>query len=88
MKNKNDAIKADILHFFQTDLFYSEVIPANLDPHLNLMDSGILDSMGILNFIIYLEKKYQINIGIEDLNEGNFSSIEKVADFLLKRCKT
>lgn len=85
MTNNHEIIKNDIKKFLENDPFYSELIKSELTPSLNLLDSGILDSFGILNLIVFLEKKYGFSIQIEELNEKNFHNIDRIAEFILSR---
>ncbi len=48
----------------------------------SLLDSGIIDSLGILDLVAFLEKTYAIRVGDEELNPGNFDSIASVARFV------
>jgi acyl carrier protein len=48
----------------------------------SLLDSGIIDSLGILDLVAFLEKTYGIRVGDEELNPGNFDSIASVARFV------
>lgn len=79
-------ISAEVLNFFLTDPFYSEIVPAHLNTKTdNLIDIGLLDSIGILNFILFLERKYKIEISLEDLNESHFATVEKIVNYILKK---
>ena len=51
----------------------------------NLFDSGILDSAGVIAFIAYLEKKFGMTIPDEDLLPENFSSLESITSYVLRR---
>jgi acyl carrier protein len=44
----------------------------------NLFESGILDSMGIVALISYLEEKLKITIEPEEITEENFASIAAI----------
>jgi acyl carrier protein len=48
----------------------------------SLLDSGIIDSLGILDLVAFLEKTYGIRIGDEELSPANFDSIAAVARFV------
>ena len=44
----------------------------------NLIDSGILDSLGIMKLILFLEEKFSVKITDEDLIPENFESIQTI----------
>jgi acyl carrier protein len=48
----------------------------------SLLDSGIVDSLGILDLVAFLEKTFGIRVGDDELNPANFDSIASVARFV------
>ena len=51
----------------------------------NLFESGIIDSAGLISFVSYIEKKFNIMIPDEDLLPEHFSSIETIASYIRSR---
>ena len=51
----------------------------NSDP---LLEGGILDSLGILDLVAFIEEKYCIKVSDEDLVPENFRSIDQIAAFI------
>jgi acyl carrier protein len=49
------------------------------------LESGILDSTGILQLITFLEETYGIAVGDEDISPDNLDSIERVAAYLQRK---
>jgi acyl carrier protein len=49
---------------------------ANEDP---LIESGIIDSMGIMSLLAFLEREFSIEIPGDDLIPENFASIKAIA---------
>ena len=68
-----DAIQSTLLAHFAA--FYKKPIAAND----NLFEKGVLDSMGIVGLITYIEEKLQITIEPEDITEENFATLETIA---------
>jgi acyl carrier protein len=56
---------------------------ANLCLDENLFDSGILDSAGLISFIVFLEKSFGLTIPDEDLLPENFCSLEAMTGYLV-----
>jgi acyl carrier protein len=52
---------------------------------VSLLDSGIVDSMGILEIVAFLEREFTITIIDEDLSPENFASVGTLTEFLLKK---
>ncbi len=48
----------------------------------SLLDSGIIDSLGILDLVAFLEKSFGIRVGDDELNPANFDNIATVARFV------
>jgi acyl carrier protein len=55
----------------------------NADP---LLESGVLDSMGVLDVVAFIEQEYSISVSDDDLVPENFQSIDRIAAFI--QCKT
>ncbi len=47
----------------------------------NLLDGGVLDSLGMMRLVLYLEKKYDKRVPPEDLNIANFETVEKITRY-------
>ena len=48
----------------------------------DLIQSGIIDSLGIQKLIAFLESRFSINIADEELVPENFESIESIDSFI------
>lgn len=56
----------------------------NSDP---LLESGMLDSMGVLEVVTFIEQEYSIGVSDDDLVPENFQSIDRVAAFIQSKAK-
>ena len=54
----------------------------NLKDDTSFLDEGIIDSTGILELITFLEEKYTITIGDDEVVPENLDSLQNVAQFL------
>jgi len=65
------------------DFIYSKLakkrINENFSENLNLIDSGIVDSLGIMQLIYYIENTFSIKIDDNELFPENFESIENIS---------
>jgi acyl carrier protein len=50
-----------------------------------LLETGILDSMGVLDLVGFIEGEFQIGVNDEDLLPENFHSIGDIAAFVRHR---
>ena len=48
----------------------------------SLIDSGIIDSTGILELVMFLEERFSINVDDEELIPENLDSINNIVSFL------
>lgn len=46
---------------------------------------GILDSMGFINLINFLEESFSIKVNDKDLVETNFESVNAIANFVYRK---
>ena len=52
---------------------------ASIEPNDPLVNSGIVDSMGILRLISFLEDHFDIEIGDGDVGDDNFGTLRRIA---------
>jgi acyl carrier protein len=58
---------------------------AKLEDDSSFLESGIIDSTGILELITFLEENYGIQIDDEELVPDNMDSLQNVARFLARK---
>jgi len=80
-------VRAEISHFIQTDLLNGSdniLLNANIE----LIETGIVDSLGIMKLLSFLEEKFSIRISGEYLMPENFQTIEKISQLVEKVMST
>ncbi|HEV2395178.1 MAG TPA: acyl carrier protein [Verrucomicrobiae bacterium] len=75
----------EIREFVVKNFLYGE--EGSLQENTSFLDNGVVDSTGILELILFLEKTYRITIEPEDMTPQNLDSIEKVAGFVQAKQK-
>ncbi len=73
----------EIREFVINNFLYGDA--ARLLDNESFMDSGIVDSTGILELITFLEKRYEIRIEPEEMLPDNLDSVSRVAAFLARK---
>jgi acyl carrier protein len=58
-----------------------------LDSDTSLQESGILDSIGFLEIITFVEEKFQIKVEDNEVVPGNFDTVRRISDFIEKKLK-
>lgn len=67
----------------QLKSFLTEASGINdIDEHTELFSSGIVNSLFAIQLVMYLEKSFNIEIGMDDLNMDNFNSIAAICSFV------
>lgn len=53
-----------------------------LDESENLLAAGIIDSLGILRLVSFVEEKFGIEVPDEDVTIDNFQSVKAMSDYV------
>ncbi len=48
----------------------------------DLLDSGMVDSIGLVQLVGFIEEKYSITVSPEDLLPDNFANINAITNFI------
>jgi len=59
----------------------------NMDENISFQESGILDSMGFLELITFIEAKFAIKIHDTELTPKNFDTLQKMSSFVEEKLK-
>lgn len=70
--------KAAIKYFISGEII-KKSLERPLDDNDQLVETGIIDSMGLMTLLTFLEEKFSIQIPGEDLIPENFASISTIA---------
>lgn len=60
----------------------------NLRAHESLLESGIIDSLGILEVVGFLEREFGIAVDDEELVPETFDSVDRLTAFVSGKLKT
>ena len=77
-KSIRDRIRDQILE----ETSYFDHDPESLSNDFQLIESGAIDSLGIYNIILFLEKEFGIEIGVEDLSKARFGTLADIENFV------
>ena len=64
--------------------FLVQQFPAtkNVGNNESLLNNGLLDSLGILEVVAFIEKEFEIMVSDEDLLPENFGSVHSLSNFV------
>jgi len=60
--------------------------PEGFDDDFDLIDSGTIDSLFMMNLVTYLEQQHQVTFGMNDMLPKNFKSINALSAFARNQC--
>jgi acyl carrier protein len=80
-KKIKDGIRGYILNNY---LFSTDATALNDD--VSLMETGVLDSTGILEIIMYLEDTFGMKVADEEMVPENLDSVANIVAFVNRKC--
>ena len=80
MTISQSELMAELLHFVQS----RGARHAEVTSHTDLLESGLLDSLLLMDLIFHIEEVSGIRIEGDQVNPWNFRSIAAIVEFLLK----
>ena len=72
-----------ILEFLHNDLLGGSV---EVFSDTDLLKTGLIDSLGIMRLVAFLENEFKTTIPAQDLTLENFSSVKTIVAYLESRC--
>jgi acyl carrier protein len=75
-------IRGDILEFLKTQGFLNEKI--SLQENDSLSETGVIDSITLLQLVDFLESKYNIEIPVEMITPENFDTLAGISHSVMK----
>lgn len=73
--------REELRRFILTE-FSDNGAPQHLADDQSLMKSGMIDSLGILKLLAYLEETFGIFVSEEELAPENFETLERLCSFI------
>ena len=75
-------VESTVRQFLRGELGKDE---SSVGPDDSLLESGTIDSMGVLQLVAFLENTYAVKVDDEDLMPENFDTISAIAAFIERR---
>lgn len=83
-KSNSEQITQMIKEYIIQEIAYEQ--PDLILSHdFQLVEQGVLDSMGILRVINFMEEEFDIALEPEELMIDNFATIDSITQFLIKK---
>ena len=77
---RRQAVQADLAALFARDLRVE--VPS---PETDLLATGRLDSVGMVELLVQLEKYFGVRVNVEDLELDHFRSLAAITSFVVSR---
>lgn len=75
------AIETDVRQYILDNFLFGRT-DVDLTSDASFLELGIIDSTGVLELVTFLEDKYQIKVGDEELIPANLDSLRGIARFV------
>ncbi len=80
MTTATRSVQAELAAVFARDLHID--VPS---PDTHLLETGRLDSLGMVELLLQLEKRFGVRVDVEDLEVDHFRSLATLAAFIAAR---
>jgi acyl carrier protein len=84
MTQASTSVVEQKIHAFLVDKF-PLARKAGVDTNTPLLENGILDSLGILDIVSYIEGEFDITFGDDELVPENFQSLAALSAFVVEK---
>jgi acyl carrier protein len=51
----------------------------------SFLEEGIVDSLGVMELVLFIEEKFGVKVEDEELTTDNFDSVNKLANYIQRR---
>lgn len=72
----------DEIRSYVIEEFLPGTDPQEIPVDMDLLNSGIIDSLGLLKMIAWIETTFEVAVGDEDLDPENFRSLGTMGRFV------
>lgn len=79
-----ETIAQDIKDFVVANFLFGQD-NGRLAHDTSFLESGVIDSTGVLELVAFIEQKYQLSIGDRELVPENLDSIHNVSRFVARK---
>jgi acyl carrier protein len=73
----------DIREFIVENFLFGQ--PDGLTNTDSLLETGVVDSTGVLELIGFVEQKYRVKVVDDEIVPDNFDSIERISSYLQRK---
>lgn len=82
-----EAIEREIRAFLKENFLFGES-DEDIPSDQSFVDSGLIDSTGVLELVTFVEERYGFQVNDDELVPENLDSIERLARFVEKKTRS
>jgi acyl carrier protein len=80
-ENSMTDIRRDVRAFLQNDLSRDLT---DVDDSTSLLQAGVLDSLGVMQLVAFLQERFDLVVADDDLVPENLESVDAIATFVAR----
>lgn len=80
------SIQSDVRNFVADNFLFGED-PASLQNDDSFLETGIIDSTGVLELVAFIEDQYSVEVDDDELVPENLDSIDRLINFIETKLK-
>ncbi len=65
--------------------YFKEHLNVDVTPDTPLIEEQVIDSMGVMELISYLQETFDVELDMEDLTIENFESIRRISELVVSK---
>lgn len=81
------AMEEQIRNYITDNLMFGEVT-LQLDDDASLLELGIVDSVGVMELVLFVEEAFSLQIADDEIVLENFDSITQLSKFVQSKLNT
>ncbi len=81
MKADVRPIEAELIDYLEKDPRVERAV----EEETELIESGVLDSLAILDLVVFVEQRFGVELTADEITPGNFGSIAALAALIERR---
>jgi len=79
----SQALRQVILDWLDDNYHFGDAAKLVADDQVSFLQGGVLDSLGFVQLVLFLEKTFGMKINRKELSPKNFDSMGKITTYLL-----
>ncbi|HEV8647268.1 MAG TPA: acyl carrier protein [Burkholderiales bacterium] len=78
-----ENIESTVKSFIEVDFY--DGVPQEIDRNISLLQTGVMDSMGLFRLIFFLQETYGVKIPDDELLAENFESLASISSYVARK---